>query len=80
MLRSPSGVTAIKHMAVEGPLVAGLVEYCTPSPVMLARKAAPSRSSFTLPSKMPRAPSEASPAIVFAADPPAISRGLPSAV
>ena len=73
MLRWPSGVTAIRQLAVERPSRAGAVVKSTPISAMDWAKTLPSTSSNTLPTNRPRPPSEDSPARVLAAEPPAIS-------
>ena len=59
--------------AVEGPLVAALDSNDTPIARMSCAKTPPSWSLRTLPKKAPLPPSEAIPAIVFAAEPPELS-------
>ena len=79
MLRWPSGVTAITEQAVAAPSAAVAVSNATPMRFMSLTKLAPSLSFFTLPMKAPRAPKEASPAMVLAADPPELSVASPIA-
>src|SRR5580704_17214413 len=79
MLRCLSGVTKITEHAVEGPSAAIAVANTTPISFMLSENARPRTSSFTLPTNKPFPPSDAMPAMVFAADPPAISCGPTSA-
>ena len=77
MVRWASGVTRIRQRAVASPLAEGVVLKRTPWARMSWAKTRPSSSSRTLPMKAPRPPSEASAAMVLAADPPDISRPGP---
>ena len=70
MVRSPSGVTMMKDLAVAGPDIAGTVSKSTPKARIFWAKSSPSVSFRTLPMKAARPPSEATPAAVLAAQPP----------
>ena len=79
IVRWASGVTMMSDRAVGGPWVAGGTSKSTPAALMSWVKTLPSWSSRTLPMKAARAPSEATPTVVFAAEPPEISTAGPIA-
>ena len=70
IVRSASGVTTISDRAVGGPSDAGATVKSTPTARMSWTYTAPSWSSRTLPMNAARPPSEATPTVVFAAEPP----------
>ena len=77
MVLCASGVTNIRHLAVGGPITAGLVSNKAPADLISRVKTVPNLSFFTRPIKPPLLPSCASPASVFATEPPEVSRPEP---
>ena len=79
IVRSASGVTTMRQRPVGGPSTAGGDRNTTPLARMSWAKTTPSWSSKTLPRYPARPPKLATPATVFAAEPPDTSMPGPIA-